>query len=70
MTAVQASNAVRKQRGKKGQRRTKKKLTFVSESGHQLVIYPPQATNYAEIEEFILEVLDEIRLRRDSNIQV
>ena len=70
MTAVQASNAVRKQRGKKGQRREKKKLTFVSESGHQLVIHPRKATNYAEIEEFILEVLDEVRLRRDSNIQV
>ena len=70
MTAVQASNAVRKQRGKKGQRREKKKLTFVSESGHQLVIHPRKAANYAEIEEFILEVLDEIRLRRDSNIQV
>lgn len=70
LTAVQASNAVRKHKGKKSQRRARKKLTFQSESGDKLIIHPKRDSTYASIEESILEVLDEIRLRRDNNIQL
>lgn len=70
MTAVQTSNAVRKRKGKKGRRRNSKKLTFQGESGQRLVIHPHRGANYADIEELLMEVLTEVRLRRDNNIQV
>lgn len=70
MTAAQASSAVRRQKGRKVHRRNAKKLTFQSESGFRLVIHPGHNANYAEIEEFVLDVLTEVRLRRDNNIQI
>lgn len=70
LTATQTSNAIRQRKGKTRRRRTEKKLTFRSDSGNRLVILPHRAANYAEIEEFVTEVLNEVRHRLENNVHL
>ena len=70
LTAAQTSNAVRQHKGKTRQHRASKKLSFRSKTGHRLVIQLRRDANYAEVEEFVAEVLEEITHRRNNNVHL
>ena len=70
LTAGQTSMAVRQRKGTARQRRTIRSLRFQSESGLKMTITPRPDSTYSQVEEFLTEVLEEVRHRIENRVHL
>ncbi|MEZ6131292.1 MAG: ParB/RepB/Spo0J family partition protein [Planctomycetaceae bacterium] len=72
MTSQETAKVVREHRQSKKQKRRPggTKLDFWAENGWKITLASKGKGNYHEVEEALLEALDEVRLRINSNVQI
>ncbi len=69
-TAKSVNSQVRQRRGASSPRRRGVKQTFVTEQEWKVAITSTRKRNYLEMEQALLEVLAEVRLRIDNNVML
>ena len=64
----QIKNAVRKRKGKRKKSPAKTTLTFQTETGGTMTVEGPATWSYDNVEQFLVEVLEEVRHRIKNNV--
>ncbi len=70
LTHQKTSSAVRQRRGKKPAKSRGIRQVFESAGGIKVTVSASRKVNYHEIEEALIEALEEVRLRIESNVQL